>query len=110
MFDPVAPAQVLPAEYVRMADQRVFLRNLHWADYEILLALKSEKASPRIAYLDRVVELMMPSHYRERFRSYIGRLIETYGLERDLPLSPYGSWTLKHAPDEAGPSPTSATS
>jgi Uma2 family endonuclease len=99
------PAQVSPGEYIPMADQRVFLRNVPWAHYEVLLALKGEKAVPRIAYLDGVVELMMPSQYHERFKSYIGRLIETYALERDLRLSPYGSWTLKHAPKDAGAEP-----
>src|SRR5215211_4048298 len=96
------PAQIPAGEYIPMADQRVFLRGVPWAHYEVLLALKGEKAVPRIAYLDGVLELMSPSQYHERFKSYIGRLIETYALEFDILLSPYGSWTLKSAPKDAG--------
>jgi len=48
---------------------------------------------------------MSPSKDHESIKSYIGRLIEAYALERDIDLSPYGSWTLKKAPKQAGLEP-----
>ena len=60
---------------------------------------------PRIAYLDGDLELTSPSKDQERIKSHIGRLVEAFALERDIDLSPYGSWTLKDAPKRAGVEP-----
>lgn len=81
------------------------MHQVPWADYEGYLALRGERSAPRIAYLDGTLELMSPSKQHERFKSYIGRLIEAYALERGLELSPYGSWTLRNGPKEAGIEP-----
>jgi Uma2 family endonuclease len=54
-----------------------------------------------VAYLDGALELMRPSRDHERLKSYIGRLIEAYALERGLDLSAYGSWTMRNS-DKAG--------
>jgi Uma2 family endonuclease len=51
------------------------------------------------------MELMSPSKDHERIKSFIGRLIETFALERGIELSPYGGWTLKEAPKRAGVEP-----
>jgi Uma2 family endonuclease len=48
---------------------------------------------------------MRPSKDHERIKSYIGRLIEAYALERGIDLSPYGSWTLKSPPERGGLEP-----
>ena len=48
---------------------------------------------------------MSPSKDHERIKSYIGMLIEAFAMERGLDLSPYGSWTLKEAPKQAGVEP-----
>ena len=96
----------IPAgEYVPTADQRVVMHNVHWSQYEAHLAMRGEKAVPRIAYLEGALELMSPSKEHERIKSYIGRLVEAYALERGIDLSPYGAWTLKSAPREAGVEP-----
>ena len=42
----------------RDEDQRVFLRGLTWSEYEVLLAVKGERAGVRMAYLEGDVELM----------------------------------------------------
>ncbi len=60
---------------------------------------------PRICYLDGAMELMSPSKDHERIKSYIGRMIEAYALERGIDLSPYGAWTLREAPKRAGVEP-----
>ena len=38
-------------------DQRVGLRGASWADYERLLAIRGEKAVPRITFLEGEIEL-----------------------------------------------------
>lgn len=79
--------------------------NVPWSAYEAQLALRGDAPVPRIAYLDGAMELMSPSRDHERLKSYIGRLVEAYALERELDLSPYGSWTLRQAPRASGLEP-----
>lgn len=101
----VMPAVVPEGEYVPTADERVVMYNVPWAHYEVQLALRGEASSPRLAYLDGVLELMTPSKGHERTKSYVGRLVEMYALETGLLLSPYGGWTLKEGPQQAGAEP-----
>jgi Uma2 family endonuclease len=92
-------------EYVPTADQRIVIGGVPWSHYETQLALRGDVSAPRISYLDGAMELMSPSKQHERIKSYIGRLVEAYALERGIDLSPYGSWTLKEAPKQAGVEP-----
>jgi len=92
-------------ERVPTADQRLVTYGVPWSNFEAQLALRGENPVPRIAFLDGTLELMSPSRDHERIKSYIGRLIETYALARDIDLSPYGSWTLKKQPKQAGLEP-----
>jgi Uma2 family endonuclease len=101
----VTPAAIPAGEYVPTADQRVVLHAVPWAHYETQLVLRGDKSGPRIAYLDGALEIMGPSKDHERIKSYIGRLLEAYALERGIELSPYGSWTLKQAPASSGAEP-----
>jgi Uma2 family endonuclease len=99
------PTAIPLGEWVPTADQRVVTYGVPWAHYEAQLALRGEGASPRIAYLEGAMELMSPSKEHERIKAFIGRLIETYALERGVDLSPYGAWTLKAAPRQSGLEP-----
>jgi Uma2 family endonuclease len=92
-------------EHVPSADQRVVMHRVPWTHYEAHLALRGDAPVPRMSYLDGAMELMSPSKDHERIKSYIGRLVEAYAIERGIDLSPYGSWTLKDAPREAGVEP-----
>lgn len=94
-----------PGERVETADQRVIRYGVPWEHFEVELALRGDRAGPRIAYLQGALEIMSPSKHHERIKSYIGSLIEAYALETGLDLSPYGHWTLKNAPREAGLEP-----
>lgn len=96
---------VHPGEHVPTADQRVVRYQVPWSHYEAELALRGEAPVPRLAYLEGVLEIMTPSKDHERIKSYIGRLVEAYALERGVDLSPYGAWTLKNAPRESGLEP-----
>ncbi len=102
----MASVTAVPAgEYVPTADQRLVTYNVPWSHYEAQLALRGDAPVPRMAYLEGAMELMSPSKAHERIKSYLGRLLEAYALERGLDLSPYGAWTLKDAPKEAGAEP-----
>lgn len=101
---PVPPT--IPAgEHVPTADQRVVTYNVPWTHYEAQMALRGDAPVPRMAYLEGTLELMSPSKEHERVKSYLGRLVEAYALERGIDLSPYGGWTLKTAPKHAGAEP-----
>ena len=87
------------------ADQRLIMYGIAWSGYEAQLALRGDAPVPRVAYLDGAMELMSPSRDHERIKSFIGLLIETYALDRDIEFAPYGAWTLRHAPKAAGLEP-----
>jgi len=102
----VATQTPVPAgEHVPTADQRLVTYSVPWAHYEAQLALRGEAPVPRMAYLEGALELMSPSKDHERVKSYVGRLVEAYALERGIEFSPYGSWTLKNAPKRSGAEP-----
>ncbi len=101
----VTPVTISAGEHVPTADQRLVTYGVPWPHYEAQLALRGERPVPRVAYLEGAMELMSPSKDHERIKSYVGRLIEAYALERGIDLSPYGAWTLKNAPKEAGLEP-----
>jgi Uma2 family endonuclease len=92
-------------DHVPTADQRLVTYAVPWDHYEAQLAMRGDRSVPRIAYLEGLMELMSPSKDHERIKSYIGRLIEAYALERGIDLSPYGAWTLKNAPKQSGLEP-----
>ena len=101
----VTTAKISPGEYVPTADQRIVLHGVPWAHYEAQLALRGDAPVPRISYLDGSMELMTPSKQHERVKSFIGMLIEAYALETELDLSPYGAWTVRKGPKQAGVEP-----
>lgn len=94
-----------PGEHVPTADQRVVLYNVPWGHYEEQLRLRGDASVPRITYSRGALELMSPSRNHERLKSYIGRLIEGFALHAGIDLSPYGGWTLKSEPGQAGAEP-----
>lgn len=81
------------------------LSGVSWEHYEVELALRGEKAGPRLAFLTGAMELMSPSKEHERITSYLGRLIELYAEIEGIELSPYRSWTLKSGTAAAGGEP-----
>ena len=94
-----------PVEADEPADQRVYLHDVPWSHYEILLAVKGEAPVPRIAYLEGELELMSPSAHREMIKSRIRQLIDAYAAHRGLDLWPVGSWTVRSAPAQRGVEP-----
>lgn len=87
------------------ADQRVFLRGMTWKDYEILLAVRGDRAGVRMSYLDGTIELMSPSRNHESIKKTLARLLEAYCDVRGIELDGCGAWTLRNAPEERGLEP-----
>ncbi|SDX43463.1 Uma2 family endonuclease [Thiocapsa roseopersicina] len=86
-------------------DDIIHFSEVSWDDYERLLVMRGDHSAPRIAYLEGEVEIMSPSQTHESIKSMIGRLVETYCLERDIVFSTYGSWTLKDKARNRGAEP-----
>jgi Uma2 family endonuclease len=89
----------------RSVDQRVYLRDVAWEDFERLLAIKGDDPVPRMAYLEGTVELMTPSEDHEAIKKTIARLLEAYAEELGIELEGIGSWTLKRAEQKRGIEP-----
>jgi Uma2 family endonuclease len=83
-------------------DHYVHLYGVTWADYLRLLEIRGDRSAPRITYLEGTLEIMSPSRTHEEIKSYIGRLVEAWCLERGIEFTPYGSWTLKNKRQKRG--------
>jgi Uma2 family endonuclease len=77
------------------ADRIVLLHDARWGDFRRLLEIRGDRPVPRMAYLEGVLELAVPSQPHEALKSWIGRLVEVWCLEKEIELSPFGSWTLE---------------
>jgi Uma2 family endonuclease len=100
------PADALdPVLVQHTVDQRVVLRNVCWNDYEAVLAMRGDRAVPRIAYLEGTLEFMTPSRDHEVLKKKMARLLEAYAEELQIPLEGYGSWTLRRRERERGLEP-----
>jgi len=86
-------------------DQRVYLHDVSYRDYQRLLRVRGDARAPRMTYLEGVLELMSPSASRESIAKIIARLIEAWAEESDVELQGYKSWTLKSAKSERGVEP-----
>ncbi len=98
-------APVPLGEYVPKADERVVMYGMSWDHYETLLALRGERRSPRMAYLDGAIELMSPSKPHEQITRRMEALINAHCLDRDIPFFTSGSQTLRRRLAEAGLEP-----
>jgi len=87
------------------ADSIVVLHDVSWDDYERLLAIRGDHSAPRISYLEGEVEIMSPSRDHEVIKSYIGRLVEMWCIDRGIELTPVGSWTIKKKAKRRGAEP-----
>ena len=77
-------------------DQRVMLNDVSWADFEMILQIRGDRAGVRMTYLNGVLELMSPSVDHEGIKKTIARLLEAYAEETGIPFNGFGSWTLKN--------------
>jgi Uma2 family endonuclease len=83
-------------------DSFVVFHDVTWEDYERLLEIRGDKSAPRIHYLEGELEIMSPSRDREQIKSFIGRLLVFWCIDRGIEVTPFGSWTLKERKQDRG--------
>jgi Uma2 family endonuclease len=98
----IARAELVDRGGKRREDHYVHLYGVTWADYLRLLEIRGERSVPRLTYLEGTLEIMSPSRTHDQIKSYIGRLVEAWCLDKGVEFTPYGSWTLKNKRDEGG--------
>lgn len=76
-------------------DRRVFLHEVSWEAYEMLLQMRGDNPRPRISYLEGRVELMSPSRNHDVDKTRLARLVEAWSEEAGIDLDGEGSWTVK---------------
>lgn len=87
------------------SEERRIITDVSWEDYESLLVDFVDRSSPRIAYLDGVIEIVSPGRAHESRKTILGNLLAIYFLETDTPYFPMGSTTLKARSKQAGVEP-----
>jgi Uma2 family endonuclease len=98
----IARAELVDPGHEPREDHYVHLNGVTWADYLRLLEIRGEHSAPRLTYIEGTLEIMSPSRTHDEIKSYIGRLVEAWCLERGVEFTPYGSWTLKNKQEKRG--------
>ena len=94
------PASASPVE----GEKRFVLHGVSWKDY-VLMRDILDGPSPRMTYLEGVLELMSPSKDHEQWTKQLARLIEHYAYMANIELRGYRSTTLKNESVERGAEP-----
>ena len=89
------------------SEQRTVLHNISWETYEHLLADHRDSSSPRFAYDQGVLEIMVVSSRHERPNRLISLLVELVAAEMDLDLENLGSTTFRRKDLQRGFEPDS---
>lgn len=103
-FRSTASAPVTPATSPVDADSYVIVHGVTWGAYCAVRELL-DRPGLRMAYLEGTLEIMSPSQRHEFLKKQIGRLLETYAIDRDVPLTGYGSATFRKEARERGAEP-----
>lgn len=94
------------SDFVPSAEQRILLNEVSWDYYQRTLAeLAASGSNVRVTYDRGRMELMSPSPIHERVKSVIGRMIEIYALENEIPHVPFGSMTCRREDLDRGLEP-----
>jgi Uma2 family endonuclease len=98
-------ARSMPAAFAPpLGEQRIVLNGVSWRDYLVLRELL-DSPGLRMAYCEGTLELMSPSEQHEHTKKLIARLLETFAIERDIPLDGKGSTTYRREAAERGLEP-----
>ncbi|MFO0606515.1 MAG: Uma2 family endonuclease [Polyangiales bacterium] len=83
-------------------DQRIFLRGVSWAQYEMIQQIRGERRFPRLTYLEGALTLMSPGRNHERIATMIDVLLRFWAVEARALVYGYRSWTLKREDQQRG--------
>ena len=90
----------------KRVDQCIYLYDVSWEQYDALLRMRGDdNSSPRMTYLEGVLELMTTSQPHEYIKTTIARLLETWGDVMGVDLHGYGSWTIRSRKSKRGAEP-----
>ena len=84
----------MTAQTLARPEQSVQLSGISWQTYESLLAEIGDRQI-RLTYNRGNLEIMVPSPEHERFKTIMGRFVETLAEELDVKIEPLGSTTFK---------------
>lgn len=93
----------MTAQTLAPPEQIVQLSGISWQTYEALLAEIGDRQI-RLTYNRGNLEIMVPSPEHERFKTIMGRFVETLAEELDVSIEPLGSTTFKR-PELSGVEP-----
>ena len=82
-------------------ETRIVLSNISWATYEAIVA-DSESCGKRLVYDRGTLEIMSPSAEHEWYHRLLGRLVEAFTMERNIPIRSTCATTLKSQLKERG--------
>jgi Uma2 family endonuclease len=87
-------------------EQRFLLSGVTWEQYETLRSTLDDGHSDlRMFYLEGMLELFMPSREHEVTTKVLARLLEQYGLEKNIRLYGYRSTTYRKQAKQRGLEP-----
>jgi Uma2 family endonuclease len=90
------PTQAQQSKHEQPPAGPVVLKGISWAVYEALLAdLERSGQHVYLTYDRGTLEIMPPSPFHERYKTALGRLIETLSTELAIPTTGLGSTTFK---------------
>ena len=93
----------MTAQTLSPPEQIVQLSGISWQTYETLLAEIGDRQI-RLRYNRGNLEIMVPSPEHERFKTIMGRFVETLAEELEVRIEPLGSTTFKR-PELSGAEP-----
>jgi Uma2 family endonuclease len=82
-------------------EQRIVLRGVSWQTYKALVD-EMESSAVRFTYDRGSLEMMSPSRDHERLKTLIGRIVEIFTEELDIPMQAGGSTTWSKEDLERG--------
>ncbi len=87
-----------------IGEERVLLDEVSWEAYEALLASWEDRPI-RLTYDNGSLEIMSPSRNHEKYGRVLGRLVESFTEEMNIPLNSGGSTTLRQQLKKRGLEP-----
>lgn len=79
----------------RAPHQAVVLHNIDWRAYQAIGRALADRPALRLTYDRGVLEIMTTSPEHERFKHFLGRLLDAWTEEFGVPIAGYGSMTFK---------------
>ena len=93
----------IPIQHIQVPPgQRVLLQDVSWEEFEAILQELGDRASVRVAYYDRTLEMMTPLPEHEYFQETISDAIKDIAETLELDYESYGSTTWRRQAKQAG--------